>query len=459
MHDTATISRTARTAAIATLTALAAIAAIIAADLTAPVSAEPPLDAYDSESAGRIVARRLADGRVEFGWQPRNHRANSGWGETILPRQRYFPLDATVDRWLFSSPLELAPYVWTRSGQNAIGRINARLLSDGRIEFAFTPTDRQRIAPRARYFPPGARVGRWLHSTEIAIDLAPPGYNAISAGGVHTCAIRSNDHEIVCWGSNYDDRITNAPAGRFRAVSAGNRHTCALRVRDDGGAIECWGANTRDTPHGGVYRQTDQASPPTGSFRAVSAGFAHTCGVRTSGAIECWGDNNYGQSDAPAGSFSAVSAGFDHTCGLRTNGAITCWGRNGTGQSDAPAGSFIIVSAGALHTCGLRSSGAIECWGYNHNGQSDAPAGSYRSISAGGSGYYELDAPSHTCAIRSNDDAITCWGENRSGQTNAPSGNFTAVSSGTNHTCGLRADGAIECWGRNHSGQTDAPAR
>ena len=147
------MTRTARITAIAALTALAAIVASIATDLTPPASAQS-----EDERTGRIVARRLDDGRVEFGWQP------SG-GAQVLPRQRYFPADATADRWLRSSPVEV--------DGAAIGRINARQLSDGRIEFGFTPTDGRRIAPPQRYFPADARVGRWLRSTEITIR--PPG--------------------------------------------------------------------------------------------------------------------------------------------------------------------------------------------------------------------------------------------------------------------------------------------
>ena len=126
-----------RTIAPAVLTALAIIAAIIAADFTQPASAQS-----DEQSTGRIVARRLDDGRIEFGWQPRGDAR-------VLPTQRYFPTDATVDRWLRSSPVEV--------NGAAIGRINAWLLDDGMIEFAFTPTDGERVLTNARYFPPSAR--------------------------------------------------------------------------------------------------------------------------------------------------------------------------------------------------------------------------------------------------------------------------------------------------------------
>ena len=47
----------------------------------------------------RINARQLEDGRVEF--------ALEHDGERILPRQRYFPAEATVDRWLRSSPIAI----------------------------------------------------------------------------------------------------------------------------------------------------------------------------------------------------------------------------------------------------------------------------------------------------------------------------------------------------------------
>ena len=197
------MTRTARRAAIATLAALAAIAAIIAADLTAPAQAQS-----EDETTGRIIARLLEDGRVEFGWQPTG-------GARVLPRQRYFPADADVGRWLRSSPVEV--------GGAEIGRINARLLSDGRIEFAFTPTDMERIEPPARYFPADARAGRWLRSTEITIgppEDAPAGYIAVSAGSFHTCAIRASTGAITCWG-HFDRGQQDAPAGRFTAISAG----------------------------------------------------------------------------------------------------------------------------------------------------------------------------------------------------------------------------------------------
>ena len=99
--------------------------------------------------SGRIVARRLDDGRTEFGYQPQG-------GERVLPAQRYFPANATVDRWLSSSAVIV-------DGEE-VGQINARLLDDGRIEFAFTPTNGERILPSSRFFPVSSG-GNWLRSS------------------------------------------------------------------------------------------------------------------------------------------------------------------------------------------------------------------------------------------------------------------------------------------------------
>ena len=105
--------------------------------------------------SGRIVAQRLADGRTEFGWEPTG-------GERVLPRLRYFPVNVNDHGWRSSSPIEV--------GGAEIGRINARLSEDGRIEFAFTPTDGEQILPPARYFPHNATPRRWLRSTEIVLQ-------------------------------------------------------------------------------------------------------------------------------------------------------------------------------------------------------------------------------------------------------------------------------------------------
>ena len=92
---------------------------------------------------------------MEFGWQP------ADGGERVLPRRRYVPADAAVGRWLRSSAVEVDGV--------ELGRIEARLRADGRIEFAFRPSGGERILPSVRYLPVDAEVGRWLRSAVIEL--------------------------------------------------------------------------------------------------------------------------------------------------------------------------------------------------------------------------------------------------------------------------------------------------
>lgn len=275
----------------------------------------------------------------------------------------------------------------------------------------------------------GAATGDAACVNEQCVALSS--YQAISAGGVHSCALKA-DGQVVCFGHDYYGQST-APSGTFTQVSAGVRHNCAIATD---GSVTCWGRS-----------RNGESNAPTGTFTQVSAGEYHSCAVATDGSVECWGRDNHGQSTAPNETFTEVHAGRYHTCGLTTAGNALCWGRDGYGQTTAPTTEFTQLAVGPRHSCGLKTDGSVECWGTNDHGRSTAPSETFTQIAAG---------EAYTCGVTTAGQAL-CWGFNNDGQTDPTTDTFAQVSTGDEHACGLTNAGHVVCWGNTASGRTDAP--
>ena len=219
----------------------------------------------------------------------------------------------------------------------------------------------------------------------------------------------------------------------FSSVSAGGRHTCAIRRT---GEMVCWG-----------YNEHGESVPPTGTFLSVSAGYGHTCAVRDTGELACWGSDRLGQSSPPAGTFVSVSTGFWEACGLRDTGEIECWGSSW----GPPAGTFTSVGAGTGYVCAVRVTGEAACRGGGNINYSppDPPAGTFTSVSP---------SADHACGIRDTGE-LECWGRDAArGSSTLPTGTFKSVSAeGESHTCGLRGTGEVVCWGWDAFGQSTPP--
>src|SRR5713226_4422162 len=81
--------------------------------------------------------------------------------------------------------------------------------------------------------------------------------------------------------------------------------------------------------------------PFTVTFTALATGNLHTCGLTTTHAAYCWGDNTSGQlpggttlpfasspvAVAGAVALASLSGGAFHSCGLTTGGAAYCGAR------------------------------------------------------------------------------------------------------------------------------------
>ena len=281
--------------------------------------------------------------------------------------------------------------------------------------------------------------------TEPPADAGP--FRSISAGGLHTCGVRT-DGSVLCWGSDEFGQST-PPEGEFQSISAGGRHTCGIRIN---GSVRCWGENSdwedrRDEKHlGATLRPTNtplvphkgdgqenrrfvgQGTPPEGAFRAVSAGWRHTCGIRVDGALACWGSPPLAPEQAmpPAGVFISVSVAYGHACAVREDNTVMCWGHRDYQHTDPP-GYVAMSSNGVDYLCGEQSDGARVCRA--RNGAPDLPAPrNFIAIAAG----YE-----HTCGLLDTGAAV-CWGNVPA----SPQGSFTSISDG----CFVDAAGRAVCW-------------
>jgi alpha-tubulin suppressor-like RCC1 family protein len=187
------------------------------------------------------------------------------------------------------------------------------------------------------------------------------------------------------------------------------------------------------------------------SFRQISSGYAHSCGVTTDDRAYCWGYNHLGM--------------------LGTGGPVANPDRDLSTWPVAVTGGlrFRLVSVGAHHACGLTTDDLAYCWGWNHLaqlGDGTRMARSKPTPVAGGRRYRQLRVGSaHTCAVTYADVAF-CWGDNTYGQlgdgtTHGPlrpirvagAQLLRRVLPGATHTCGSAPGGKTYCWGSNDFGQ------
>eukprot|EP00004_Rigifila_ramosa_P022828 TRINITY_DN6320_c0_g1_i1.p1 TRINITY_DN6320_c0_g1~~TRINITY_DN6320_c0_g1_i1.p1 ORF type:complete len:1876 (+),score=264.68 TRINITY_DN6320_c0_g1_i1:886-6513(+) len=199
----------------------------------------------------------------------------------------------------------------------------------------------------------------------------------MDAGSGH-CCILTAAATVACWGRNWEGRLgigTNIhvgdqagqmpPAtanvgGSVIQISLGRYHSCALLQT---GQSVCWGhgaygqlgvgswTNIGDgagemPPVAIALPQPVYALAPGGEYDG-SGDRGTTCVLFVTGDVNCWGDNNYGESGinqntwypAPTATnvllsskVHTIAPGGCMACVLFTDGEVTCWGENTHGE-------------------------------------------------------------------------------------------------------------------------------
>ncbi len=228
-------------------------------------------------------------------------------------------------------------------------------------------------------------------------------------------------------------------------------------------------------------------------YSRIACGEAHTCVLRSDGAVLCWGLDTSGQTSAPlststpptvvplSGPASAIGLGELHSCAV-VSSHVFCWGDDLVGQlaSNVPKSATplyvgvpdaVDVVGGNNHSCALLTSGAVVCWGQNSEGElgngssfsSTTPLGvpvaNVTALSRSGGG------TEHTCVVVGG-GAVLCWGANLHGEIGsgdveslAPTPELAIASGAVSvavvdfSSCAVMSDATLRCWGDNDDGQ------
>jgi alpha-tubulin suppressor-like RCC1 family protein len=169
---------------------------------------------------------------------------------------------------------------------------------------------------------------------------------AISAGGTHSVAIKTNG-TLWTWGGNDLGQLGNGTNSdvflptqigtdtNWAAISCGDRHTMVLKSN---GTLWVCGNDSN-----GPFYTLTQVGTAT-NWTKIAAGESHKVGVRD-GSLYAWGFNLYGQIGdgtnfnkftptliTTGTNWDKIAAGGNNTLALKTDNSLSTWGRNEYGQ-------------------------------------------------------------------------------------------------------------------------------
>jgi uncharacterized repeat protein (TIGR01451 family) len=268
------------------------------------------------------------------------------------------------------------------------------------------------------------------------------GVAGLASSGGNYCALLTSG-EVDCWGFGQYGQLGN---GQF--YTTGNEGSAApVQVEGVGGS--------------GLL---------TGVVRLASGrGLWGFCALLTSGGVDCWGNDEFGQlgngtydRSAPYGSavpdkvegvggtgtltgISSLSDNYGTNCAILTSGGLDCWGAGwvGTGGFPTPVpvegvgGKGTLTGVASLTAslgdatfvslCATLTSGDVDCWGWGQDGElgngvfySFGDAAPVQVEGVGGTGVLTgvaslSDTGDGFCALLTS-GGVDCWGAGTNGQ-------------------------------------------
>jgi alpha-tubulin suppressor-like RCC1 family protein len=342
-----------------------------------------------------------------------------------------------------------------------------------------------------------------LENTNQVTTAAATDIEEVASGLRFTCG-RHTDGSLECWGELSRGQALSMDTVRLSptpitgaSFELGNVHACRLDDPTGAGSVSCWGSdvNHRLGLSTNSFQIITEPKEVMVGARLLDVGESHSCAIKNAGDLWCWGLGFAKQLGAPtighlivpthtmtfAGQVDQIALGWNHSCARLATGAVWCWGANQYAQTAAPPNGDgqaphqvpgITTAAelrlGYHHGCARTADGAVWCWGlgtagqlgHSQNANSAVPvkvAGISAATAIGMGGF-------HSCAVENG--RVYCWGQNSdSGQLGV--GNYASantpvlvpdlmgavlVVAGERHTCALDDQGEVWCWGDGSNG-------
>jgi len=245
-----------------------------------------------------------------------------------------------------------------------------------------------------------------------------------------------------------------ADSGSHRPIDVPDAGTDAHVPRPDSGGGDAGmadaGSVTVDAGADGGAVPDAGPPPDTTPVVQLALGESHTCALRSSGRVMCWGNPSFLGWPAPALlDATEIAAVANDTYARRRDGTVVRWRGTGgaltvvadmppdpvmppamyaPGESfPLPTGDYVEIYGSARDACGRRMNGSIWCWGSNNYGQLARETG---ELTETGYAYPPGEALMGGARM-----------------------NATTIGVYAFHRCAVLADGRVVCWGSNSRGQ------
>jgi alpha-tubulin suppressor-like RCC1 family protein len=194
--------------------------------------------------------------------------------------------------------------------------------------------------------------GQPFPSADILTPRLVPGqirFVSLVAGSYHNCGL-DDSGRAWCWGSGGEGQLghgqflsSSVPVAveggvPFIQLIAGAASTCGLSgVRE----LYCWGRNSFGQAGNGTttVASVPVRAPGLSGIEGLFGNSEHVCTFNADQQLLCWGRNDFGQvgdgTTTPSAdpipvvttrTYVDAAAGGYLTCGLRASGALDCWG-------------------------------------------------------------------------------------------------------------------------------------